>query len=398
MFNHNTQHSGHNALDAAKSRTITKVAAMTIAGVLGTAFAIAAPLSASAATKPASFGSGQFLSGTIAGMDLAKVAALEAATAQNSGSQSTQVSRDPLGVSALGATLINDPGGIQLNLGKVIDLGAVNQYAQASSNGSSMASSGAVNNDGGVGVGQVGSAVDGNATVDLDSLLGSRFDSVISDLKLQVQALSAQASAAKNKAGGAYTLAGLQLTLTSPAIADLTSKVDSALAPLDSQLASLDGSTGDLSDVVSGVVTKINPILNLAGADASVNANIGVNLPAAVKPILTGTYGNDGVSVDLANGTVSVDLAKLLGGNINKEPVGTQVLSDKVVNEILNKVTGTLGTVSDQVVAKVNNVLDNAAVNVDATVNTTTTQAPILGKTCVSGGTSGGLLGGLGAR
>jgi hypothetical protein len=374
---------------------------MAVAGALGSAFAIAAPLSASAATIPTSFASGQFLSGSIGGTNLAKLAAIEAASARNNGSQSTQVSRNPLGVSALGNQVINEPAGLQLSQGNVIDLGAANQYAQAANNGSSMASSGAISNDGGIGVGPVGSATDGNTTVDLDSLLGTKFASVISDLKLSADAVSAQASGALKTAGGKYALSGLTLNLTSPAIANLDSKVTKSLGPLDAQIAALDGPNGKLANAVSGVVTKVNPLLNLAGANASVNANASVDLAAAVKPLLTGQYGNNGVSFNLQTGVVSVDLAKLLGGNINDEPVGTEVLSDKVVKEILNGITTTVDTLVDQILAKVKDVLNNAAVNVDATVNASTAQAPILGQTCVSAGAgagagaSGGLLGGL---
>jgi len=371
---------------------------MAASGALGTALALV-PVSANAASTPASTASGQFLSGSVGSINLARLAALQAASVQNSGSQSMQVSRDPLGVSALGATLINDPTGLQLNLGQVIDLGAANQYAQASNDGTSMASSGAVNNDGGIGVGKVGSAVDGNATVDLDSLLGTKYASVIGDLKLSAQAVSAQATGALTKASGSYDLAGLTLTLTSPAIAGLTSRVDSALAPLDAQIASLDGPTGKLAGAVSSVVTGINPILNLAGADASVNAAVAVNLPAAVAPLLTGTYGDNGVSFNLQTGVVTVDLATLLGGDINSEPAGTEVLSDTVVNKILNAITTTINTLAGQIVTTAENALDNAAVNVDATLNTSTAQAPLLGQTCVSNTTGvttgGGLLGGL---
>ncbi|HEY1529906.1 MAG TPA: choice-of-anchor G family protein, partial [Galbitalea sp.] len=214
MFNHSTSSTGED-IQRSTGRILTKALAMAVAGTLGTALSLAAPLSASAANPAVSYGSGQFLAGTVGGMNLAKLAAVEAASAQNNGSQSTQVSRDPLGVSALGATLIHQPAGIQLNLGKVIDLGAANQYAQAASDGSSYAASGAVNNDGGIGVGKVGTAADGSATVDLDSLLGSKFASVLSDLKLDTSDVSAQAAGALKNASGSYTLADLNLDFTS---------------------------------------------------------------------------------------------------------------------------------------------------------------------------------------
>jgi hypothetical protein len=399
VFNHSTPSTGNNDQRSAHNNILTKVTAMAVTATLGSALALAAPLSASAATPPVSYGSGQFLSGSVGGMNLAKLAAIEAASAQNDGSQSAQVSRDPLGVSALGATVINQPAGIQLNLGHIVDLGAANQYAQATKDGSSYASSGAVNNDGGVGVGTVGTAADGSATVDLDSLLGSKFASVLSDLKLTTSAVSAQAAGALKNASGSYTLADLDLEFTSPAIAGLSGKVAQALGPIDGQVAGLDGPNGQLAQSVSGVVTRISPLLKLSGAGASVSANVSVDLNDALQPLLTGIYGNGAVSFNLQTGEVKVNLAKLLGGNINKEPAGTEVLSDKVVNEILTGITGTIDSLLDQIVAKAKQALENAAVNVDATVNLATPQAPLLGQTCVQGGTgtsgTGGLLGGL---
>jgi hypothetical protein len=401
VFNHSTSSTGED-IQRSTGRILTKALAMAVAGTLGTALSLAAPLSASAANPAVSYGSGQFLAGTVGGMNLAKLAAVEAASAQNNGSQSTQVSRDPLGVSALGATLIHQPAGIQLNLGKVIDLGAANQYAQAASDGSSYAASGAVNNDGGIGVGKVGTAADGSATVDLDSLLGSKFASVLSDLKLDTSDVSAQAAGALKNASGSYTLADLNLDFTSPAIAGLSGKVAQALGPMDGQIAALDGPNGQLAQSVSGVVTRINPLLKLTGTDASVDANVSVDLGAALQPLLTGVYGNGAVSFNLQTGEVKVNLAKLLGGNINNEPVGTEVLSDKVVNEILTGITSTIDSLLDQIVAKAKLTLENASVNVDATVNALTAQTPLLGQTCVQGGTgtsgsagTGGLLGGL---
>jgi hypothetical protein len=363
---------------------------MSMTGALGTALALAAPLSASADTPDASLASGQFLAGSVAGINLAKLAAIEAASAHNDGTQSVQISRDPLGVSALGTTLINEPAGIQLNLGKVVDLGAAEQYAQAVNDGSSMAASGAVTNDGGIGVGKVGTDVDGSATVDLNALLGSSFASVLTDLKLQTSAIASQATGVLKNASGKYTLADLNLSFTSPAIAGLSGKVTQALGPIDGQIAALDGPNGQLAGAVNGVVSQINPILNLAGANADVSANVAVDLNAALQPLLTGEYGNGAVSFNLQTGAVTVNLAQLLGGNINSEPVGTEVLSDKVVNEILSGITGTVNTLVNQILAKVKDVLDNAAVNVDATVNVSSAQAPLLGQTCVSGGASAG--------
>jgi hypothetical protein len=323
-------------------------------------------------------------------VNLAKLAALQDAAVQNSGSQSMQVSRDPLGVSVLGTKLIDMPAGLQLNLGRVINLGAAEQYAQAQSNGSSMAATGAVNGDGGIGVGRLDTGVDGSASIDLNALLGTKFASVLTDLNLQSSAIASQATGVLRNASGSYTLANLNLSFTSPAIAGLSGKVTEALGPLNGQLASLDGPDGQLAGAVNSAVSQISPLLNLTGGNANVSANVAVDLNSVVQPLLTGVYGDGAVSFNLETGAVTVNLAKLLGGDINSEPVGTEVLSDKVVNQILTGITGTVNTLVDQIAARVRTALDNAPVNVDATVNVLTAQAPLLGQTCVAGGTSAG--------
>jgi hypothetical protein len=374
---------------------------MAVTGALGTALALAAPLAASADTKISSYAQGQLLSGTIAGTNLDNVAELTPATASNDGTQPTQTSKDPLSATVLSAATINAPNGVNENLGDYADVGGVSQFAMAAKDGTSMASSGVLGNNGAIDTaGDNGQNGSGSVTLDLDKLLGNKFAAVLTDLTLQAQDVAAQANAQGSTASGDYTLNGLTLNFTSPAIANLGQKVDAALAPAEAQIGALDGSTGNLSDAVNSVVNKISPILNLVGANASVNANIDANLQDAVAPLLDGTYGNGAVTFDLSTGKVSVDLAKLEGGDLNNEPVGTEVLSDAVVNKILNSITSTVSTLGDQIVAKATTAITDAPVTIDATVNANTAQAPLLGQVCApsSGGTSsgGGLLGGLG--
>ncbi|HEY4267177.1 MAG TPA: choice-of-anchor G family protein [Galbitalea sp.] len=394
MFTHNTRKTGNGTQRSA----VTRVAAFGAAAALGSGLALAAPLAASADTANSASAQGQFLSGSIAGTNLSRVAALGPATASNNGTQSTQVSRDPLAVSALNQTLINQPSGVQLNLGQIVDLGALSQYAQAGKDGTSMAASGAVNNDGGIGAGQVGDNSSGSASVDLDSLLDSRFAKVLSDMDLKASAVAAQANAKQATASGRYSLSGLTLDFTSPAISGLDSKVNSALAPVTAQLASLDGSNGELAGSVNKAVTGISPALGILGTKATVNANVNADVKAAVEPLLTGTYSSDGVTMNLQTGAVSVDLATLLGGKLNSEPAGTQVLSDAVVNQVLNNVTRSVASLADQVKNKVSNALGNAKVNVDVALDQSTPQTPVPSKVCTpaaSGGLLGGVVGGL---
>ena len=372
---------------------------MAVTGTLGTALALAAPMSASADTAISSYAQGQLLSGTVAGANLDNVAELTPATASNDGTEPTQVSKDPLSATVLSAATIDAPNGVNANLGDYADVGGVSQYAMAASDGTSMASSGVLGNNGAIDTaGDSGQNGSGSVTLDLDKLLGDKFAGVLTDLTLQAQDVAAQANAHGSTASGDYTLNGLTLNFTSPAIANLGQKVDAALAPAQTQIGALDGSTGDLADGVNSVVGKISPILNLVGANATVSANVDANLQDAVAPLLDGTYGNGAVTFDLSTGKVSVDLEKLEGGDLNNEPVGTEVLSDAVVNKILNSITSTISTLGDQIVNKATTAITAAPVTIDATVNANTAQAPLLGQACTpgSGSSSGGsLLGGL---
>jgi hypothetical protein len=349
---------------------LKKVGGFVTAIALGTSFMALVPLSAQADTTTTTTGSyaeGQFLSGTIAGTNLDNVVALKAAEARNSGEGTTTETKDPLSAAVLKAINLNVPGGIQLNLGSIIDAGALSQYAKAAPGGTSLGASGAVSNDGAIGVGGTGDGTGGNLSVDLDSLLNARFASVISDLRLQVQAVAAQAQGSTDAVSGTYNLAGLKLNFTSPALADFTAKTASSLDGVTSQLDSLGGANGDLTKAVNGVLVNLNPVLNALGSSATVDASVTTDLTDSVQPLLTGTYTTPGITLDLATGSVSVDLDKLAGG-LNNKPAGYEVLTDAMVNQIVNSITKQLASLVDQIKDKVNVALHSATVKLDVDV------------------------------
>ena len=81
--------------------TAQRIGATVTAFALGGAFALVAPLSASAATVPTSYAEGRFLSGSLLGIDLDQVASLGYAEARNDGTQPTQTTNDPLDAEVL---------------------------------------------------------------------------------------------------------------------------------------------------------------------------------------------------------------------------------------------------------------------------------------------------------
>jgi hypothetical protein len=369
------------------------------------------PVTANAATATSSFAEAQFLSGSLLGSDLSAAVELGAATATNDGTQPLRTSKDPLDASVLQTVDIEQPGGIQANLGTFLDAGVLNQYAEADKNGVSLAAAGAIGSDGAIGAGDVGSGAAGDVTLDLDALIGASFASVLTDLKLDLNAVSAQAKGNNTSASGDYTIEDATLIFSSPAIGDLTAKVNQALDTVDGSLLELTGDNGVLGNSVDGI---IDPVLGAIGSSANVTASIDTDLNAAVQDLLTGVYGNGAVHFNLQTGAVEVDLEALLGGDLNNLAPGTEILSDEVISQVLKGITDTVATLADQIVDRVNSALHNANVDVHADLNllsdggVATSDAchlvdvPIIGDILsgdsggtASGGGLGGLLGGL---
>jgi hypothetical protein len=363
--------------------TARRLVATVTAFALGGAFALVAPLSATADDRPASYAEGQFLSGTLLGMDLGRVLALGSAEARNDGTQPTQTSKDPLDAEVLEEYEIAPETSPQIDLGDVLQIGPVAQYAEAHNDGSSFGASGAVADDGAIGVGSDTDTPPANATFDLEALLGAEFASTLADLKLELGAIAATANGDRNVATGDYSLANAYLTFSSPAIAGLTPKVNSALEEVQDALGELVGSNGALIDDVNALLTGIDPLLNLVGGSANVSATINTgDLQKLVSSILTEEYGDGAVSFDLETGEVRVDLAALLGGNLNNLPENTELLTDAIVNQILSGITSTVSTIADQVVDKVEEALHDATVDIHADLATNVAQSPILQEVC----------------
>ena len=364
--------------------TATRVGATVTAFALGGAFALVAPLSASAADVPASYAEGQFLSGTLLGVDLDSVVSLGSAQASNDGTQGTQTSKDPLDAAVLeDAVVVDEAESPQVDLGGVLQIGPVAQYAEANSDGSALGASGAVADDGAIGVGSDTSTPPANATLDLAALLGPEFASTLADLKLEIGAIAAQAQANLNTASGDYQISDAVLTFTSPAIADLTPKVDSALQEVEDALGDLVGTNGDLIDSLNGLLVNLDPVLNLLGGGGNVTATIDAgDLEEVVHSILEEEYGDGAVSFDLETGEVHIDLEALAGGELNDLPPGTELLTDAVIDQILAGIATTVATIADQVVDKVEDALHDATVDIHADLSTNVAQSPIVQEVC----------------
>ena len=374
-----SQHPRSNARSIAGRRIGAGILSLAVAGGL----TFAGATSAQAANKPVAHALGQFLSGSVLGTDLSHVASLRAAVASNDGTQGTMTSKDPLEATALDTVTVGSGSSVQGSLGDVVQLGAVGQYASATKDGTSLAAAGAVNADGAVGLGKDQTMPGGNATVDLGALLGSGFAANIADLQLAINAISAQAKASGEVASGDYTLADAKLNLTTPAISKLTEKVNTALDTVQSGLNRLDGSDGALVVDVNKTLKALDPTLNILGGNAHVVATVDLgDLHQLVADLLHAQYGDSGITFNLETGVVTLDLAKLLGVDINNLPAGTELLSDPVIGAALDSVTQKVATIADQVIDRVKAALHDAQVTVHADLSQNVAQAPLVKQVC----------------
>ena len=265
--------SNTSGLSALRRRALAglTVCLVAIAAMLG-----ATAMPATAAPGDFSFAEGRFLSGSVGAIDLDDLVALAPATATNYGTPAPVVDSNPLDATVLDAIAVTLPNGLTLfGPNNVIELGAVNQYARAEDNATSLGASGAVADNGAIITD--GSGPPANATVNLTELLPDALQANIADLRIETGALSATAS--QVNAGtptGDYQIAALEIALQSALLAALTTDAtELATDAVDATLAALLGPNGTISAAVNAnaQVAALVTALNGLGCDDQPDRN-----------------------------------------------------------------------------------------------------------------------------
>ena len=331
------------------------------------------PSTATASSNSAS----QFISGTLLTGDLSGIAGIGGASAQyvNGVTPGTNVV-DAVGldVTALGTTLVSI-NSISLPLGDFLQLGAVNQYAQASIDGASRAFDGAVS-DGGVV--SIGGSTDfpADAVIDLMQVLPATPLLTQADLTLGAIIGAAQWSASVGNTlatttdvtnpvqGLTYNIGGATLDLSSPAVSDLVTLFDTIASTASTAVSNLgDDIINGLLSGVDGVMSILDglvPGVSILSNDLSVNVSL-VDLSTELAPILqTPITSNDGVlTINFSAGTIDVDLNQLFG--INNLPPNTPLLSSTVIDSIVADLDEVLQALQAEVQALIMSKLTGTA-------------------------------------
>ncbi|GAA1778304.1 hypothetical protein GCM10009748_08580 [Agromyces lapidis] len=324
-------------------------------------------VSAQAAPGDESYAEGQFLSGSLLDLiDLSSIIGIDGETASSDG-VTPETNSTNLDLTALGLLNIDIGGGLQIPL-DFADAGVVGQYASAQIDGSSIGASGLISDSGAIGTGVTPApgVAPGPMSVDLADLLGAEFAGTVSDLDLTLGAISANATATSGGTpAGDYEIASATVVVDSPIVEGITGTVNGAVAELDTAVDGLAGPDGALVD---GVLSAVSSVLAVGGlGDAS--ATVTVDLQAAADAVLAQPLDSGGgVVIDLAQGTVTLDLEQLVGGLNSLDP-STELLSSAVLTEVTTQVADLVDGLTEDLGVAITDALNSAVVSVDVDVN-----------------------------
>ncbi len=265
------------------------------------------------------------------------------------------------------------------------DLGVLASYAEAQPNGYSAAGSGLITSTGGLDLDAADdSDLEPLGTLDLATLVGSVLPGTsplvnyLADLDLTLGAVGSEArldacplmwgdDSAENLVRD-YLIAGLDLDIDSSLLGDIVTEVTDLLTDIESLRVTA------LADITAQINTVLGPLASggLVLADLSINPTVTIDT-SALATVLTSTYtGNGTVSLNLADGTIGLDLATLLGGpnGLNDLPPNTELLVDAgVLTKLQTGLTAAVGQLLTQLGAAIDTVVNSISLGGTVTAN-----------------------------
>lgn len=352
---------------------------------------------------------GRFLSGSLLGLDLDTVAAVEGmrldldssgldidpATALDLGAPPpAHAYANPLSVTVLGDAVKVDLTGLGVGL-PAGSAGALNQYARVSPHGTAAGASGLVSNSGGVLVtaGTPDSELPEPARITLDELLPGIADVASVDLEVGAVAASSVLDGCAELRSDLwgdgtvtgvvrdYGIAGLGLELESTLLSSLVGTVESGLISISDAVDALLGTSGLISQEIGAELQLALPGLAVAALSGSVTIS-DLDLPGAVADLLGATPTDGVVALDLRAGTVHVDLDALLSpgpGGLNDLAPNTEiVVNADVLAPIAQRAGALIDTWTSAVLDALTAELRDARLGVDLGTTVSLTGTPIV--------------------
>ncbi|MGW8482886.1 choice-of-anchor G family protein [Microbacterium sp. NPDC055903] len=369
-----------------------------------------APLSAVDCAAPddafATRGEGRALSGALLGIDLDSLAEASGVEVTNDGSRAVHTPAganpatgpdawaNPLNVTALSAVNVNLGGGIlQLPLNN--STGVLGQYGQAQDTGVSAGAGGYVTDTGGIGL-EPGNGYPELAELKLSQLLAQINPAVagalsgVTDVSLEVGAVAGRAmldgcetawsgaSALASSLSREYLVASADTVITSPTVGGLVTGLSGIITSLQATVDTLETTLRTtIRDGIAGLLSGVLGTLSLGSV--TIDSFILTIDTSAVAALLTTTIADDAgiVSIDLGDGTITVDTAALLGAaygesgrsDLNGLDPNTDLLSNPaVLTALTDALTSALDDWVMDVDAALQAAIDGIRVQLGATV------------------------------
>lgn len=294
--------------------------------------------------------------------------------------------------------LLNDAIGLglpELDLPLNTDLGVLASYAEAQPDGYSAAGSGLITNTGGL-------DLDAAEDPDLESLgtlsLADIVDSVLpstsplvnylADLDLTLGAVGSSATLdacpliwnepLSENLTRDYLIAALDLDVESSLVSDIFDLITDLLEDIDSLdlEATVEASLlADLTPILGGIASG-----GVTVADVVVDAGVSIDT-AALSSVLTTTYdGNGIVTLNLADGTIGIDIANLMGGpnGLNDLPPNTELLiNEDVLDDLEDALLDAISDLLAQLDTAIATVLGSITVTGQVTANLVALGIPV---------------------
>jgi hypothetical protein len=366
-----------------------------------------APVESSAWARAVS-GSGGALLPALAGLTVSNAA--PATESRSSASAALRLGNDGWSSTVDLGGLGPPPGGVTA---LATGTGLYTEYARATARGLSVAAAGAVTTsaDGSVSLGSASSGAAQAVTLHLSEVLAPVIagpaspvaPGELADVRISAGTLGARAeydscpvlwapSALDSHLSRTYLVTDVGLRFDSQAVRTAAATTDAALAALQSELNGLQpAGTAVTGPALTGITQSLSSALDLEllgirlglGRVNSVKTGVTFDLSAA-RALLRGTITDGLVTIDLATGRVTADLAALFGevhgtSGLNGQPPNSSVLTPEVLGELSKRIGGIVtGFVDGALSTALQTAVTSAATVVDIDADVTATVPPPL--------------------
>lgn len=386
---------------------MNKLARNTLA--LGTATMIVTAgisFSANGADATKSYSAGRFLSGTLGGTNVDTIAQLRGVAAANPGN--IGANKNNLDLTLLSAIPVKVPGGINLDVANLLSpngaAGVISQYAAAPSKSKSVGASGAVSDSGAILT--TNGSVPTGAKVDLSGNVIPGINPGLASVNIGLGALSSNTTVENGSpTTRAYQIAGVNLQASVPLLKTVVGSITTALAPvnaannvtlslatvcplltnattvtIDALVAQLNQITAGVGDAIKLALDPLNTLGNspinpctvadllaalplppvIPGLNTALDKLVAVKV-TGLADVTNGlkSFSNGGVALDLANGTITLDLAEILKAakvDINNLPANTDLLQYVTSDLISTKLTSVINSAITNLVTNLGKV------------------------------------------